>query len=89
LDQDSFLSQADFVAPLNSGKQDYIGAFAVSAGFGQEEVCLKFLSEQDDYSNIMVKALTDRLAEALAEYLHVWVRKELWGYSPDETLTPE
>jgi len=60
----------------------------VSAGFGQDELSEKFLKEQDDYSNIMLKSLTDRLAEAFAEYLHVLVRKELWGYSANEKLTP-
>ena len=89
LGQDSYLSQADFIAPASSGIQDYIGGFAVSTGFGQDEVCKKYEQESDDYNSIMVKALTDRLAEALAEYLHVYVRRELWGYSPDETLTPE
>ena len=88
LDQESFVSQADFVAPKDSGVQDYIGAFACSAGFRQEELCQQFLAEGDDYNNIMVKTLTDRLAEAFSEYLHVKVRRELWGYSPEEDLTP-
>ena len=65
---------ADFVAPATSGVKDYIGAFAVSAGFKQEELCKKFVDDGDDYNNIMVKTLTDRLAEAFAEYLHVLVR---------------
>ena len=66
---------------------DYIGAFAVSAGFKQEELCQKYLAEGDEYNNIMVKTLTDRLAEAFAEYMHVKVRQELWGYSPRENLS--
>jgi len=79
---------SDFIAPKDSGVQDYIGGFAASAGFKQNEVCARFEADGDDYSNIMIKTLTDRLAEAFAEYLHVLVRRELWGYSPDETLTP-
>ena len=86
MDQSSFVSMSDFIAPKDSGIQDYIGGFAASAGFKQEEVCAQY--EGDDYNIIMIKTLTDRLAEAFAEYLHVLVRRELWGYSPDETLTP-
>lgn len=85
--QDNYLSQADFIAPAGV-KQDYIGAFACSAGFGQDELSAKHLETQDDYSNILLKSLTDRLAEALAEYLHTQVRTELWGYSKNENLTP-
>jgi 5-methyltetrahydrofolate--homocysteine methyltransferase len=77
---------ADFIAPKESGVKDYIGMFAVSAGFKQDEACKKFVEEGDDYSVIMIKALSDRLAEALAEELHVEVRKNLWGYSPNENL---
>lgn len=88
MEQASYVSMADFIAPRESGVQDYIGAFACSAGFRQDELCQKFLADGDDYNNIMVKTLTDRLAEAFAEYLHVLVRRELWGYAPDETLTP-
>ena len=84
LDQESFVAMSDFIAPKDSGVQDYIGGFACSAGFKQEELCQKFLADGDDYNNIMVKTLTDRLAEAFAEYLHVLVRRELWAYSPDE-----
>jgi len=79
---------SDFIAPKSSGKKDYIGAFAVSAGFKQEEMCAKFTAEGDDYSTMLLKTLTDRLAEAFAEELHTRVRRELWAYSPDETLTP-
>lgn len=87
-DQDNFVAMADFIAPKSSGIKDYIGMFAVSAGFRQEESCARFEAEQDDYSVIMIKTLADRLAEALAEQLHTRVRKELWGYSPEENLTP-
>ena len=88
LDQESFVAMSDFIAPKESGVQDYIGGFACSAGFRQEELCQKFLDDGDDYNNIMVKTLTDRLAEAFAEYLHVLVRRELWAYSPNEELNP-
>ncbi|MFT6528484.1 MAG: 5-methyltetrahydrofolate--homocysteine methyltransferase [Psychrosphaera sp.] len=77
---------SDFVATKESGVEDYIGAFAVTAGFGADELAEKFLAEHDDYNNIMVKTIADRLAEALAEYLHQQVRKEYWGYAADETL---
>ena len=75
-----FTCMSDFIAPENSGVQDYIGAFAVSAGFGCDEACEQFEKEFDDYSSIMFKALADRLAEAFAELLHEKVRTELWGY---------
>ena len=78
---------ADFVAPRASGLADYIGAFAVTAGIGEEAVSERFKRANDDYSAIMAKALADRLAEALAERLHQRVRTEFWGYAPDETLT--
>lgn len=87
LDQDNFVAMSDFVAPLDQGVKDYIGAFAVSAGFKQDELCKKYIQDGDDYNNIMVKTLTDRLAEAFAEYMHVLVRQELWGYSPRENLS--
>lgn len=77
---------ADFIAPETSGRQDYIGMFAVTAGIGIEKLLAKYKDKQDDYSDIMVKALADRLAEAFAECLHAKVRKELWGYAPDEAL---
>ncbi|XP_076005784.1 methionine synthase [Genypterus blacodes] len=80
-----YLCLSDFVAPVDSGTQDYMGLFAVGV-FGAEEVSQQFLDEGDDYNSIMVKALADRLAEAFAEKLHAHVRKELWGYSSDETL---
>ena len=76
---------ADFVAPRNSGKSDYIGAFAVSI-HGADELAKQFEAEHDDYNAILVKALADRLAEGFAERLHERVRKEYWGYAADETL---
>jgi 5-methyltetrahydrofolate--homocysteine methyltransferase len=79
-------SLADFVAPKETGLEDYVGLFAVSAGLGAEEAARRFEEEHDDYNAIMVKALADRLAEAFAEHLHKRVRKELWGYAEDETL---
>jgi len=78
---------ADFVAPAGSGLDDYIGAFAVTAGIGIDEHVQRFEADHDDYSSIILKALADRLAEALAEYLHLRVRKEFWGYEPDEALS--
>jgi 5-methyltetrahydrofolate--homocysteine methyltransferase len=83
------LALADFIAPKDSGVADYIGGFAVTAGIGEEDVARRFERANDDYSKIMVKALADRLAEAFAEALHQKVRRELWGYAPDETLTNE
>ena len=77
---------ADFVAPLGSGRADYLGAFAVTAGIGIDEHVARFEAEHDDYSSIMLKALADRLAEALAERMHERVRRELWGYAPQERL---
>ncbi len=78
---------SDFVAPEETGMADYMGAFAVSAGFGVEEMAAMFEREHDDYNKIMVKALADRLAEAFAERLHERVRKEFWGYAPGERLS--
>jgi 5-methyltetrahydrofolate--homocysteine methyltransferase len=83
-----YLSLADFVAPADSGRHDYLGAFAVTAGLGAEELVRRFEREHDDYNAIMVKALADRLAEAFAEYLHQRVRRQ-WGYGQDEHLTLE
>jgi 5-methyltetrahydrofolate--homocysteine methyltransferase len=80
---------ADFVAPRATGLADYIGAFAVTAGIGEDEVADRFKRANDDYSAIMVKALADRLAEAFAERLHQRVRKEFWGYEPNEAISPE
>jgi 5-methyltetrahydrofolate--homocysteine methyltransferase len=82
-------SLADFIAPKSSGKRDYIGAFAVTAGLGIESHIERFEKAHDDYSSIMLKALADRFAEAFAERLHERVRREFWGYAPDERFTNE
>ncbi len=83
------LSLADLVAPRESGVADYIGAFAVTAGIGIDARVEAFEAKHDDYSAIMLKALADRLAEAFAELMHRRVRKEFWGYAPDESLSVE
>ncbi|HSR60191.1 MAG TPA: methionine synthase [Robiginitalea sp.] len=80
------LALADFIAPAETGIQDYIGCFCVSAGFGARELAEKYQQELDDYRSILVKALADRLAEAAAEYLHREVRVRYWGYAPGESL---
>lgn len=80
---------SDFVAPLESGHTDYIGGFAVTAGVGIEALLDKYERDHDDYNSIMVKALADRLVEALAELMHEKVRKELWGYAKNENLSNE
>lgn len=77
---------ADYVCPKSVNKEDYIGFFAVTAGLGIEELIATYKANHDDYKVILVKALADRLAEALAEYMHYRVRKEFWGYAPDEVL---
>ncbi len=82
-------SIADYVAPVETGLEDYIGAFVVTAGVGIEKILEKFQKDHDDYSSIMVKALADRLAEAFAEYLHEQVRTLHWGYAADEKLSNE
>jgi 5-methyltetrahydrofolate--homocysteine methyltransferase len=78
---------ADFVAPRDSGVKDWIGAFAVTTGIGLDEKVREFEARHDDYGSIMVKALADRLAEALAERMHERVRREFWGYAPEERFT--
>ncbi|MDG1190553.1 MAG: methionine synthase [Flavobacteriaceae bacterium] len=83
------LALADFVAPKTSGKKDYVGAFCVTTGFGTDEKAQAFEAENDDYSSIMVKALSDRLAEAFAEYLHERVRRKYWGYAVEESFSNE
>ncbi len=80
-------SLADFIAPKSTGKTDYIGCFAVTTGHGLEPLVAQFEKEHDDYSSIMAKALADRFAEAFAEYLHLKVRREYWGYGTDEALS--
>jgi len=81
------IALADFIAPKDSGKQDYIGCFCVTTGFGVDEKAIEFENQLDDYNSILVKALGDRLAEAFAEYLHLKVRKEIWGYASQENLS--
>jgi 5-methyltetrahydrofolate--homocysteine methyltransferase len=81
------IALADFIAPKDSGKQDYIGCFCVTTGFGVDEKAAEFEKQLDDYNSILVKALGDRLAEAFAEYLHLKVRQEIWGYTSDENLS--
>ena len=83
------LALSDFVAPKETGLQDFMGGFAVTAGLGIETKLEEFAKDHDDYSSIMLKALADRLAEAFAEKLHSIVRKETWGYEPNETLSNE
>jgi len=80
------LCLSDFIAPRETGRIDYLGAFAVTAGLGMENILEEFKKEHDDYSSIMIKALADRLAEAFTELLHLKVRKEYWGYASDEML---
>ncbi len=80
---------ADFIAPKDSGTEDYLGAFAVTAGIGIESRVAAFEAEHDDYNSILLKALADRLAEAFAERMHERVRKEFWGYAPAENLSSE
>ena len=82
-------SLADFIAPKETGLQDYIGGFVVTSGLGIEKYVKQFLDDLDDYSSILLKALADRLAEAFAELMHKKVREELWGYAPNETLENE
>ncbi len=82
------LALADYVAPRDSGRKDHLGAFAVTAGIGLDELCRRFDKDHDDYNSIMAKALADRLAEAFAEFLHKRVREE-WGYGKQEMLSTE
>jgi 5-methyltetrahydrofolate--homocysteine methyltransferase len=81
------IALSDFIAPKDSGKQDYIGCFCVTTGFGVDEKAVEFEKQLDDYNSILVKALGDRLAEAFAEFLHLKVRKNIWGYASDESLS--
>tara|TARA_R110000772_G_scaffold223149_1_gene333592 strand:- start:63892 stop:67581 length:3690 start_codon:yes stop_codon:yes gene_type:complete len=82
------LCLADYVAPPGTAA-DYVGAFCVTTGHGVDELSEQYLAEHDDYNSILLKSLADRLAESFAEYLHRWVRTELWGYAPDESLSNE
>ncbi|PSU32812.1 methionine synthase [Photobacterium lutimaris] len=78
---------SDYIAPKESGKADWIGAFAVTGGIGERDLADAYKAAGDDYNAIMIQAIADRLAEAFAEYLHEQVRKEIWGYSPEEDLS--
>lgn len=80
---------SDYIAPKESGKADWIGAFAVTGGIGEYEIADQFKAKGDDYNAIMIQAVADRLAEAFAEFMHETVRKEIWGYAPDENLSNE
>lgn len=88
-DDNGQLCLADFVAPIDSGKQDHLGGFAVTAGIGAEALAKGYQDEGNDYASLMIKALADRLAEAFAEHLHARVRTEFWAYAPDEKLSTE
>ena len=83
------LALSDFIAPKESGIEDYVGCFCVTAGFGTQELARQFEEAHDDYNSIMIKAISDRLAEAFAEYLHKEVRIQYWGYDTKEDLTNE
>ncbi len=83
------IALSDFIAPKDSNKTDYMGCFCVTTGFGVDEWAAEFEKNLDDYNSIMVKALADRFAEAFAEYLHEQIRKNIWGYTPDENLSTE
>ncbi len=80
---------SDFVAPRESGRADYVGGFVVTAGIEEVAIAERFERANDDYNSILVKALADRFAEAFAECLHERVRKEFWGYAPDEAFVPD
>ncbi len=86
-DNRPYYALSDFIAPRATGRKDYLGGFAVSAGFGTADLAEKYEKEHDSYHGILVKALSDRLAEAFAERMHELVRKKYWGYDPGETLT--
>lgn len=89
VDGQPYFALSDFIAPKESGVQDYFGAFALTAGIGCDELVAEYEKNFDDYNSIMVKAMADRLAEAFAEKLHELVRKEYWGYAKDERFTNE
>ena len=82
-------SLADFIAPEDAGKPDWVGAFAVTAGLGSKDIVERYKAQNDDYNAILVEALADRLAESFAEWLHKFVRTEIWGHSADEALANE
>lgn len=86
-DKNEYLCLSDFVAPRSSGKKDYVGIFAVTAGAGADYLLQKYRNQGDEYSALLMKSVLDRLAEAATEWLHEKVRKEYWGYAPNEKLT--
>ena len=86
--QSNYLCISDFIAPIQAGYKDYIGVFATSV-FGADELCAQYDEDHDDFNSIMVRAIADRLSEALAEKLHQDVRKHYWGYAPDEDLNSQ
>lgn len=86
-DKDIYLSLCDFVAPHSSGKKDYVGGFTVTAGVGANELMSKFEYEGDEYKVLLLKSVLDRLAEATTEWLHAKIRREYWGFAPDEDIT--
>lgn len=88
-EEDVYKSLSDYVLPASEGRTDYVGAFVVTAGVGAEYLKEKLEAEGDTYNSMLLQTLTDRLAEAVAEYLHEKVRKEYWGYAPDESLSVE
>ena len=88
-DDTPYYALSDFIAPKSTGLKDYIGGFAVTTGIGMEKLVAKYEKDNDDYDSILVKALGDRLAEAFAERMHELVRKQFWGYVPDENLSNE
>ncbi|WP_165021310.1 methionine synthase [Dysgonomonas sp. ZJ279] len=86
-DKDEYLSLCDFVAPKSSGKKDYVGGFTVTAGAGSDELLNKYEKEGDEYRVLLLKSVLDRLAEATTEWLHAKIRKEYWGFAPEENLS--
>jgi len=86
-DKGEYLSLCDFVAPKSSGKKDYVGGFTVTAGVGANELMSKYEHEGDEYKVLLLKSVLDRLAEATTEWLHAKIRKEYWGFAPDEDIT--
>ncbi len=88
-EKDKYLSLADFVAPLNSGKKDYVGAFTVTAGMGADDLLQSYEKQGEEYKALLLKSVLDRLAEATTEYLHAQIRKDFWGYASDENISPK
>jgi 5-methyltetrahydrofolate--homocysteine methyltransferase len=86
-DKNEYFCLSDFIAPRHTGKKDYIGAFAVTAGVGAEEQMGSYEAEGDEYAALLMKSLLDRLAEAATEWLHAKVRREYWGHAAEENLS--